>query len=96
MLDITYIKRGDYLYPDFGDDEAEPVNIGKYGRLRANYLKQHRKVIYFNLLTTGTIYDHLAEINQTAKERIDLITKQLAERDGITQDRKYMHVNRIN
>jgi hypothetical protein len=51
------------------NDEAEPVNIGKYGRLRANYLKQYRKVTYYNLLTTGNLDNHLVEINQTAKER---------------------------
>ena len=64
----TYTRVGDYLIPDLVIEESEQRLIGKYGRMRKRYLKEHRPVLYSNLLTTGKLYRHLAEIDVVARE----------------------------
>ena len=84
----TYIQVGDYLLPNLTIDESEQQPIGKYGRMRKRYLKEHRSVLYTNLLTTGRLDQHLAEIDQSCEEQLELITRQMAKREGVTEELK--------
>ena len=81
----TYTRFGDYFLPNLVIEESEQRPIGKYGRLRKRYLKEHRPVLYSNLLTAGKLYQHLAEIDQTCEERMDLLTRRMAEQEGVTE-----------
>ena len=81
----SYMKVGDYLLPNLTIDESEQQPIGKYGRMRKHYLKEHRRVLYTNLLVTGKLFQHLAEIEHVCEERMDLLTRQMAEREGVTE-----------
>ena len=62
--------------------------LGKYALLRRTYLKQHRRVTYTNLLTSGKLNQHLMEIEQTAKTRIEQIMAQMAKAEGVTEELK--------
>ena len=84
-LDGSYTKVGDYLLPNLVLDETERRHIGKYGRLRKRYLKEHRPVFYTNLLVTGKLFQHLAEIEHVCEERMDLLTRQMAKREDVTE-----------
>ena len=66
-------------------EESEQQTIGKYGRMRKRYLKDHRPVLYSNLLTAGKLYRHLAEIDQACEDRMELLTRQMAAREGVTE-----------
>ena len=65
----TYRQEGDYLIPNLALPDEPEYQIGKYGRMRRSYLKEHRPVLYANLLTSGTLHRHLAEIDQACNER---------------------------
>ena len=83
-MNITYLKTGDYLFPNLRlDDEVFP--IGKYSLLRKSYLKEHKHGWYSSLLLTGKLDAHLAEIDHACTERVELITNQLAQLEGITE-----------
>ena len=84
-LDGNYTKVGDYLLPNLVLDETERRHIGKYGRLRKRYLKEHRPVRYTNLLVTGNLDKHLAEIDEACEERMELLTQQMAKRESVTE-----------
>ena len=81
----SYTKVGDYLLPSLRIDESEQQPIGKYGRMRKRYLKEHRPVLYTNLLVTGKLDQHLAEINEACEEHMELLTRQMAEQEGVTE-----------
>lgn len=89
MNKITYHKEGDYLIPDLiMENSCEDYNIGKYGRLRLNYIKNYKRGLYTELMINGTLSKHLADIDNTANERIDLIIKQLADAENVNEDLK--------
>ncbi|MBE6061918.1 MAG: TnpV protein [Clostridium sulfidigenes] len=79
-MELTYTQTGDYLIPDLMLPEEE-THIGKYGMLRKTYLKNHRKGMYASLMLSGRLISHLSEIDRTARERVELITAQLLEKD---------------
>ena len=81
----SYTKVGDYLLPNLAIDESEQRPIGKYGRMRKHYLKEHRPVRYTNLLVTGNLDKHLAEIDEACEEQMELLIRQMAEREGVTE-----------
>ena len=81
----TYTQVGDYLIPNLVISEAEPSPLGKYGRMRKHYLKEHRPVLYTNLLATGHLFQHLAEIDKACEERMELLALQMAKREGVTE-----------
>ena len=87
-MTVTYRTEGDYQLPNLTLPEEEPVVFGKYALLRKDYLKKHRRVLYLNLLTEGKLNEHLAEIEQTANERMELITRQMAAEQGVTEQMK--------
>ena len=64
------------------------MHLGKYALLRRTYLKQHRRVTYTNLLTSGRLNQHLMEIEQTALSRMELLTGQMAKAEGVTEELK--------
>ena len=81
----TYRQVGDYFLPNLTIDESEQRPIGKYGRMRKQYLKENRPVLYTNLLTTGKLNQHLAEIDKACEERMELLMQQLAKQEGVTE-----------
>ena len=89
---IMYHQEGDYLIPDIKLPEENPKyknkTIGKYGRLRLNYLKENKKGLYQQLLTENKLFEHLVDINEEAKTRIKLITNQIAEQEHINEYQK--------
>ena len=87
-MEITYSQCGDYLIPDLVLSKEEQQPIGKYGRMRSRYLKEHRPVIYSNLLLSGKLSQHLSEIDQTCVYRIELITQQMKVQEGVTEELK--------
>ena len=87
VAELTYKWTGDYLIPDL----TIAVNdrpIGKYGRMRLRYLKEHRKGLYTVMLLDGTLQDHLAEIDEAAHARMEHIVKLGAEREEISEELK--------
>lgn len=84
----TYTKQGDYLLPNLILPAEEATGyIGVWGQRRLNYLKHH-KVLYYNLLTSGKLYSHLADIEEQAKQLFSRLVKQYAEKEGVTEQLK--------
>lgn len=81
----TYTQVGDYLLPNLTIDESEQQQIGKYGRMRRQYLKDHRRVQYTNLLVTGKLNHYLAEIDEACERRMELLISQMAMEEGVTE-----------
>ena len=88
MTEITYTRQGDYNLPNLLPPQEEPVPHGKYALLRKKFLKEHRRVTYTNLLTSGKLNSHLAEIQQTAQRRMEQIVAQMAKAEGVTEELK--------
>ena len=87
-MEITYTKRGDYYYPDLTLPHQSDEDIGRFGRMRKRYLKEHRKALYAILMTKLELNDHLREINRQANEQIEFITFQLAKAEGVNEELK--------
>ena len=81
----TYRQEGDYLIPNLVLPDTESYQIGKYGRMRRSYLKEHRKILYTNYVVEGTLFEHLAEIDQACNERMDAIVSAMAKQEGVTE-----------
>lgn len=79
-MELTYTMQGDYLLPDLALPEGQ-TPIGKYGMLHKTYLKNYRRGMYASLMLSGKLNSHLAEIDRTARERVERITAQLLERN---------------
>ena len=88
MTEITYTRQGDYNLPNLLPPQEEPVPHGKYALLRKKFLKEHRRVTYTNLLTSGKLNSHLAEIQQTAQRRMEELVVQMAQAQGVTEELK--------
>lgn len=76
-MEITYICKGDYLYPNLALDPADQVDVGKFGRLRQRYLQEHREALYWGMFVEGTLTQHLLEIDDAAQKQVDLTVKRL-------------------
>ena len=85
---IEYTLHGDYYIPNLVLPDRKNVKLGKYGRMRARYLKENKKAEYSIMLIENTLQDHLIEIDKTATERFDLLMKQFAEKENITENLK--------
>ena len=81
----TYHQEGDYLIPNLTLPDELDYQIGKYGRMRRSYLKEHRPILYANLLTSGTLHRHLAEIDQACNERMAIIVSDMARQEDVTE-----------
>ena len=84
----TYTMQGDYCLPNFTLPAEEERPIGVWGQRRLNYLKHHRKVLYYNLLTSGKLHSHLADIEEQAQELFYRLVKEYAEKEGATEQLK--------
>ena len=84
----TYRKEGDYYIPNLELPPMPDYQIGKYGRMRRSYLKEHRPVLYASLLTSGTLHRHLAEIDQACNERMAIIVSAMAKQEDVTETLK--------
>ena len=88
QLGGTYTQAGDYLLPNLTIPEEEQKPIGIWGQRHARYLKQHHKILYYNLLTSGKLNAHLAGIDRQAEEMFFRLVKQIAEHEGVTEKLK--------
>ena len=85
----TYVRQGDYYLPCLSlPAEKENKPIGVWGQRHLRYLKQHRKVLYTNLLTSGKLNSYLADIDKQAQDMFLRLVKQMAEREGVTEQLK--------
>ena len=98
----TYTQVGDVLLPNLtiGEDGQQP--IGKYDRMRKRYLKERHPVLYSELLLSGKLYSHLQEIEEACEGRMELLTRQMAKQEGVTEALKaadqmewVLHMNSI-
>ena len=85
---IRYTLQGDYYLPDLALPAEEQQPIGIWGQRHLRHLKQNRRVLYANLLTSGKLNSYLADINRQAKEIFSRLVKQMAEREGVTEQLK--------
>lgn len=85
---LWYEKQGDYYLPCLTLPEEENQPVGVWGQRHARYLKEHRKVLYMNLLTSGKLNSHLAEIDKQAEELFSRLVKEMAEKQGVTEQLK--------
>lgn len=85
----AYVRQGDYLLPCLSlPAEKESKPVGVWGQRHLRYLKQHRKVLYTNLLTSGKLNSYLADIDEQAEGMFLRMVKQMAEREGVTEQLK--------
>lgn len=85
---LTYTMNGDYQIPDLKLTEQPEKPLGKYGRMRKAYLKEHRPILYNQLLMSEKLYPHLIEIDETAQSRLEQLMPQLAAAAGATEQLK--------
>ncbi len=91
MNEITYHREGDYLIPNLYLPKQPEKSIGKYGRLRLNFIKEHKKGLYTELLINGTLKQHLIELDESATNKVNELIKQLAEVEHIDENLKEHH-----
>ncbi len=91
MNEITYHRVGDYLVPNLYLPKQPEKHIGKYGRLRLNFIKEHKKGLYTELLINGTLKQHLIEIDESATDKVNKLIKQFAEVEHIDENLKEHH-----
>lgn len=84
----TYTMQGDYRLPNLTVDETDTRPIGVWGQRRLHYLKHHRKVLYYNLLTSGKLHSHLADTEEQAQELFARLITDLTTKEGITEQLK--------
>ena len=84
----TYTMQGDYRLPNLTVEETESRPIGVWGQRRLHYLKHHRKVLYYNLLTSGKLHSHLADIEEQAQKLFNRLITDLASKEAITEQLK--------
>ncbi len=85
---IGYTLQGDYYLPDLALPEQEDKPIGLWGQRHLRYIKQHKKIFYINLLTSGKLNNHLADIDKQTEDMFLRLVKQMAEREGVTEQLK--------
>ena len=85
---LWYELQGDYYIPCLVLDEAGTSPIGMWGRKHQQYLKEHRPMLYFNLILSGKLYGYLADIDTQARNKLHLLVTQLAEKEGINEQLK--------
>ena len=91
MVEITYHQEGDYFIPDLylaKDEYEKDYNIGKYGHLRLDYLKNHKKAEYTIMFMEKSLRKHIVETDKQAKEKFEILMKQMIEKNPIDEDLK--------
>lgn len=84
----TYTMQGDYCLPNLTLPPEEERHIGVWAHRRRQYLKQHHKILYYNLLTSGKLRFHLADVEEEAQSLFLRLVKEYAEREGVTEQLK--------
>ena len=84
---LNYTLHGDYYLPDLEINEEEPT-YGKYGIMRKQFLKEHRSARYQYLVLTGKLTEHLNQVDKEAREKVEMLVEQMAERWGVTEELK--------
>lgn len=85
---VEYRQAGDYMLPNVGMDEQKEYQIGVWGQRYRRYLKENRRIIYYNYLTKGTLNKHLAEVDARAEKMFQQLVKSLAEKENVTEKLK--------
>lgn len=88
QMNGTYTNQGDYLIPNLTVSVEEEKPIGIWGQRHLRHLKQQHKVLYYNLFTSGKLNDHLADIDKQAENMFYRLVKQMAKREGVTEQLK--------
>ena len=87
MQELNYIRCGDYYIPDIRlPEENRP--IGRWGRMHREYIKEHNPILYNDLILSGQLWTHLADLNEQAQERLSLIVDQMKEAEDVTEELK--------
>ena len=81
----TYRQVGDYFIPNLVLPDTGDYQIGKFGRMRRSYLKEHRKILYTYYVMEGTLFEHLSDIDQACNERMETIVSAMAKQEGVTE-----------
>lgn len=87
-MNITYEKNGDYLIPNLISDPKPEGELRNFGLMRRHYLKEHRSGIYQAMLLSGKLKEHLLMMQEQAEAQFDLLVKQMAEQEGVTEHLK--------
>lgn len=87
-MEITYEKTGGYELPMLASAEAPAPALGTFAQMRLGHLKKHRRGLYTNLLATGKLNDHLAEVESQAAQMMERLTSQMEEREGVNEAMK--------
>ena len=87
-MELEYRKIGDYYVPNLIAPNMKDFKIGKYGKMRLRYLKENKKAEYTVLLIENKLQEHLMEMDKTANARFELLMKQFAEKENITEELK--------
>ena len=85
---IEYVRQGDYYIPNLVLPKQKKIHLNKYGRMRLNYLKEHKKAEYTIMFMENTLIDHLEEIQETATKRLNLIIDDLKAKSDLTENLK--------
>ena len=85
---LNYTRNGDYFIPNLTLTETETKPLGKYGRMRKNYLQEHRQVLWNQMILSETLYPHLREIDETANRRMEQMMPELMKANGVTEELK--------
>ena len=85
---IEYVRQGDYYIPNLVLPKQKKIHLNKYGRMRLNYLKEHKKAEYTIMSMQNTLIDHLEEIQETATKRVNQIIEDLKAKSNLTEDMK--------
>ena len=88
MNELTYTMQGDYNLPDLTMPKQPEVTLGRYAQMRRKFLREHHKIRYYNLLTSCTLTQHLAETEQTAMKLEETLMKQMTAQEGLTESLK--------
>ena len=85
---IEYIRNGDYYLPNLVLADQKKIQLNKYGHLRLEYLKKHKKAEYTILFMDNKLIDHLEEVQETASKRVEEIIQSLKEKSNLTEEMK--------
>ena len=84
----TYAQVGDYLIPNLSLPDTPHEPIGKYGRMRQTYLQEHHPGLYSHLILSGKLYKHLAEVERSCQERLEIMIPQMVKQQDVTEEMK--------
>ena len=87
-MELTYRRRGDYFLPNSGTPAEDMHPLSKYGRMRLHYLREHRPLLFNQLLLSGALMTHLHSIDKACQERMELLIPQMQAAEGVTEELK--------